>query len=58
MERFDEVELLERDGKGKIRINDTDIKSTTGYSLKRGTDMIDVTLTISIPIENFKTIEN
>ena len=58
MERFDEVELLERDGKGKIRINDTDIKSTTDYSLKRGADMIDVTLTISVPVKNFKTIED
>lgn len=55
---FDRVELREKDGKGKIRINDTDIKGTTDYSLKRGADMIDVTLTISIPIENFKTIEN
>ncbi len=55
---FDKVELREKDGKGKIRINDTDIKSTTDYSLKRGTDMIDVTLTISVPVQNFKTIED
>ena len=55
---FDRVELREKDGKGKIRINDTDIKSTTDYSLKRGADMIDVTLTISVPVQNFKTIED
>ena len=55
---FDKVERREKDGKGKIRINDTDIKSTTDYSLKRGTDMIDVTLTISVPVQNFKTIED
>lgn len=55
---FDKVELREKDGKGKIRINDTDIKSTTDYSLKRSTDMIDVTLTISVPVQNFKTIED
>ena len=55
---FDRVELREKDGKGKIRINDTDIKSTTDYSLKRGADMIDVTLTISVPVKNFKTIED
>lgn len=54
---FDKIELREKDGKGKIRINDTDIKSTINYSLKRGTDMIDVTLTISVPVQNFKTIE-
>lgn len=58
MEGFDEVELFEKDGKGKIRINDTDIKSTINYSLKRDTDMIDVTLTISVPVQNFKTIED
>lgn len=55
---FDRVELREKDGKGKIRINDTDIKGTTDYSLKRGADMIDVTLTISVPVKNFKTIED
>lgn len=55
---FDKVELREKDGKGKIRINDTDIKSTTGYSLKRSIDMIEVTLTISVPVQNFKTIED
>lgn len=58
MEGFDKVELLEKDGKGKIRINDTDIKNTINYSLKRDTDMIDVTLTISVPVQNFKTIED
>ena len=55
---FDKVELFEKDGKGKIRINDTDIKGTTNYSLKRDTDMIDVTLTISVPVQNFKTVED
>lgn len=55
---FDKVELFEKNGKGKIRINDTDIKSTTNYSLKRNTDMIDVILTISVPVQNFKTIED
>ena len=58
MKEFDKVELQEKDGKGKIRINDTDIKGTTNYSLKRDTDMIDVTLTISVPVQNFKTVED
>lgn len=58
MEEFDKVELQEKDGKGKIRLNDTDIKRTTNYSLKRDTDMIELTLTISVPVKNFKTIEN
>lgn len=55
---FDKIELREKDGKGKIRINDTDIKRITNYNLKRDTDMIDVTITISVPVKNFKTIEN
>lgn len=55
---FDKVELREKDGKGKIRINDTDIKSITNYSLKRDTDMIDVTITISVPVKNLKTMED
>lgn len=55
---FDKIELREKDGKGKIRINNIDIKSTTNYNLKRSTDMIDITLTISVPIQNFKTIED
>lgn len=55
---FDKIELREKNGKGKIRINNIDIKSTTNYSLKRSTDMIDITLTISVPIQNFKTIED
>lgn len=55
---FDKIELREKEGKGKIRINDTDIKSITNYNLKRGTDMIDITLTISVPVQNLKTIED
>lgn len=57
MEEFDKVELHEKDGKGKIKINDTELKAMSNYSLKRNTDMIDITLTISVPVQNFKTIE-
>lgn len=56
MEEFDKVELQEDEGKGRIKINGTKLKSITNYSLKRNTDMIDVTLTISVPVQNFKTI--
>lgn len=54
---FNKVELQEKDGKGKIRINDTEIKGISNYSFKRNTDMVEITLTMSVPIENFKTIE-
>jgi len=55
---FNKVELQEKDGKGKIRINDTEIKGISNYSFKRNTDMVEITLTMSVPIENFKTIED
>lgn len=55
---FNRVELQEKDGKGKIRIDDTEIKGISNYSFKRDTDMIDMTLTMSVPVKNFKTIEN
>lgn len=55
---FNRVELQEKDGKGKIRIDDTEIKGISNYSFKRDTDMIDMTLTMSVPAKNFKTIEN
>lgn len=54
----DTIELKEKDGKGRIKINNTDINSVINYSLKRNTDTVDVTLTISVPIKKFKTIEN
>lgn len=55
---FNRVEFQEKDGKGKIRIDDTEIKGISNYSFKRDTDMIDMTLTMSVPAKNFKTIEN
>lgn len=55
---FNRVELQEKDGKGKIRIDDTEIKGISNYNFKRDTDMIDMTLTMSVPAKNFKTIEN
>ena len=58
MEEFDEVELLEKNGKGSLKINNVKIKSLTSYNIERGTDTIDVTVTISVPTQNFRTVEN
>lgn len=58
MKEFDEVVLFEKEGKGSLKINNVKIKSLTGYNIKRDTDMIDVTMTISVPTQNFKTVEN
>lgn len=56
MEDFDKVEFFEKDGKASIKLNNVKIKSLTRYEIKRGTDMIDLTLNISIPSKNFETI--
>ena len=58
MEEFDEVELLEKNGKGSLKINNVKIKSLTSYNIERGTDTIDVTVKISVPTQNFRTVEN
>ena len=58
MKEFDEVVLFEKEGKSSLKINNVKIKSLTGYNIKRDTDMVDVTMTISVPTQNFKTVEN
>lgn len=58
MKEFDELELLEKDGKTSLKINNIKIKSLMGYKIKRDTDTVDVTITISVPVQNLKTIEN
>jgi len=55
---FEKIELYEKDGIGEIRINDKKIKGLTGYKIKRSTDMIEMTFSISVPVSNFKTVEN
>lgn len=58
MKEFDELEFLEKDGKTSLKINNIKIKSLMGYKIKRDIDMVDVTITISVPVKNFKTTEN
>lgn len=57
-EEFEQIELYEKDGIGKMLVNGRKVKGMTGYNLKRSTDMIDITINISVPVSNFKTIEN
>ncbi len=54
-EDFNFIELSEKDGKGKIKIDGTDIKSITGYEIKRDTDIVEVKITINVPSKNLKT---
>ena len=55
---FEKIELYEKNGIGEIRMNGKKIKGLTSYGLKRSTDTIDIQLNISVPISNFKTVEN
>lgn len=57
-EDFEKIELLEKDNFGELRMDGKKIKGITGYNLKRGTDMIELTINISVPVSNFKTVES
>lgn len=57
-EEFEKIELCERDEINELRMNGKKIKGLTSYNLKRGTDMIELTIDISVPISNFKTAES
>lgn len=55
---FEKIELYEKSGIGELRMNNKKIKGLTGYKIARSTDMINLTVNISVPISNFKTVEN
>lgn len=52
---FNFIELAEKDGKGKIKIDGVNIKGITGYEIKRDTDIVEVKITINVPSKNLKT---
>ena len=58
MEEFNEIELLEKEGKAILKIDDIKIKGLIGYDIKRDTDTVNVVIHISVPTKNFKTTEN
>ena len=58
MEEFNQIQLEEQNGKGKITIDNLELKGLTKYEIKRDTDIVQVTLCISVPIKNFKTNSN
>lgn len=53
---FNFVEIQENAGKGKIIIDKTKIKGLSSYEIKRGTGLIELTIRMSVPPENLKTI--
>lgn len=54
-ESFNFIELKEKDGKGEIKIDETKLKAISNYEVKRGTDIVELTVSISVPTKNFKT---
>lgn len=55
MEYFNQIELTEDGGIGEISIDGTKIKGVTKYEIKRDTDIVNLTVNISVPTRNFKT---
>jgi hypothetical protein len=53
---FNFVEIEENNGKGTIKIDNTEIKCISNYELKRDTDMVKLTICISVPPKNLRTI--
>lgn len=55
-EKYNSIELEEKDGKGRIKIDNTEIKNVLDYEIKRGTNKIELTIHMSVPPEKLKTI--
>lgn len=53
--KFSKIELIETEDKAEIKIDDILIKGIKNYEIKRNTDIVELTLTISAPVENFIT---
>lgn len=52
---FNFIELIEKDGKGKIKIDEIEIKGLEEYEIKRDTDIAKIRITINVPLKKFKT---
>lgn len=55
METFNTIEIMEKDGLGKIKIDETELKGTHKYEIKRDTDIVTLNIIMSVPVQNFKT---
>ena len=52
-EKFNFIDIKECNGIAKIGIDKTELKGVSNYKLNRGTEMIELTVTISVPPQNF-----
>lgn len=52
-ENFNYIDIKECKGIARIEIDDTELRGVSNYKLNRGTDMIELTVTISVPPQKF-----
>ena len=57
-EDFEKIEMCEKNNTGELRMNGKKIKGITGYILNWGTVFFELTISIFVPISNFRTVEN
>lgn len=55
---FNKIDLMETNGHGKIRIDTVELKGINNYEIKRDTDMVQLIVSISVPVNNFNTYSN
>ena len=54
-ENFNKIEIEENEGIAKIKIDGTQIKGLSSYVIQRGTDLVNLSIDISVPPRNLKT---
>lgn len=54
-EYFNKIEIEENEGIAKIKIDGTQIKGLSSYTVQRGTDLVNLTINISVPPRNLRT---
>ena len=54
-EYFNKIEIEENEGIAKIKIDGTPIKALSSYVVQRGTDLVNLTINISVPPRNLRT---
>lgn len=54
---FNYIELEEKEGIGKIKIDGIYLKGLMEYKIKRDTDIVNLTVSMSVPVKNFNTIQ-
>lgn len=57
-EIFNSVVIKEKEGINEIKIDGTKLKAVSVYEIKRDTDIVNLTFSMSVPPEKLKFTEN